>query len=279
MNETAIEWTNVTWNPNSGCVEIARECKYCYAYTLAEHKRDTKAFPNGFDITIRTHKLREPFRLKRPSFTFVNSMSDLFWEAIPEDFRNKVVDVIEATPQHQYQVLTKRPPKLLEYSRRRKLPRNFWAGVSIGTKRNTHFADILREVDATVRFISAEPILEPLDTLNLDGIHWLITGGESGVHLYIPDIREQRGLVDYAEKRWTPRPSRVPWVQDLRDRALAGAVAFFHKQWGGATPKAAGRQLVGKTWDELPFVALDRVDRSIETPLRTHHSVFKDVEI
>ncbi len=254
MNETAIEWTNVTWNPNSGCVKIAPECKYCYADTLAEHKRGTKAFPNGFDLTLREHKLREPFRLKVPSFIFVNSMSDLFWEAIPDDFRDRVVDVIEATPRHQYQVLTKRPLKLLEYSRRRKLPPNFWAGVSIGTRKNVVFADILREVNATVRFISAEPILEPLDTLNLAGIHWLISGGESGIHLYNPAVREQRALVDYENKRWTPRLSRIPWVQDLRDRAIEGGVAFFHKQWGGATPKVAGRELDGRTWDELPVI-------------------------
>jgi protein gp37 len=139
--------------------------------------RGTSAFPKGFDLTLRPHKLVEPYRLKKPSLIFVNSMSDLFWEAIPDDYRDRVLDVIEDTPQHQYQVLTKRPEKMLEYSHRRKLPPNFWAGVTIECNRHVGRADILRAVDAEIRFVSAEPLLDDLSALELSGIHWLISGG------------------------------------------------------------------------------------------------------
>ena len=254
MNRTRIKWTERTWNPNSGCAEISEGCKFCYAKTLAERYRGTKTFPRGFDLTLRPHKLLEPLKAT-PSMIFVNSMSDLFWEELTDEWRDQVIDVIEQTPWHQYQVLTKRPEEMLRYSRRRRLPPNFWAGVSVEHQRWASRVDILREVKAETRFISAEPILGPL-RLRLDGIQWLIAGGESGTHLFNPAIRERRGLVDYDGKRWTPRKSRVPWVGELRDQCTARGVAFFFKQWGGRTPESAGRRLDGRHWDQFPTFKL-----------------------
>ena len=173
MNSTKIEWANNTWNVFSGCTKISPGCQNCYASQLAERLRGTRAFPNGFDLTVRPHKLIEPYKLKQPSLVFVNSMSDLFWDAVPNELRDQIVDVMESTPQHEYMVLTKRAEAMLAYSRRRRLPPNFWAGVSIENERYAHRADLLRQVDAEVRFISAEPLLGPLD-LDLTGIHWVI---------------------------------------------------------------------------------------------------------
>lgn len=256
MNKTAIVWTEVTWNPMSGCEVVSEGCRYCYARTLAENKRGTAAFPNGFDLTIRPHKLVEPRKLKSPSLIFVNSMSDLFWEQVPDSYRDQIVDVMEETPQHQYQVLTKRPEEMARYAARRSLPENMWAGVTIESDRVTPRADVLRRVrGAALRFISAEPLLSALPSLDLDGIDWLISGGESGSHLSADGpVRRRRGLaVPNPEGRgWVPRPDRIDWIRDLRDRCVESSVAFFHKQWGGPTSHSAGRVLDGRTWDEFP---------------------------
>lgn len=257
MNETGIIWTEATWNPVSGCKKITSGCAFCYAHTLAENKRGGAAFPVGFDLTIRPHKLREPGKLKTPSLIFVNSMSDMFWDEIGDDYRDRMVDVIESTPQHQYQVLTKRAENLLRYSRRRKLPPNFWAGVTIEDQANAHRARVLQEVEAEIRFISFEPLLGDVTLADWSGIHWIITGGESGQHLLDPKLRELRGLVDLnpdapSAQRWTAREDRIPWVRNLRDQAVGAGVKLFHKQWGGLYPKSAGRLLDGRTWDEFP---------------------------
>lgn len=251
MNKTGIIWTEVTWNPASGCRKITNGCAYCYAETLAEAKRGTPAFPNGFELTIRPHKLREPFKLKEPSLIFVNSMSDLFWEEIGDAYRNRVIDVIEQTPQHQYQVLTKREHELLRFSKVRKLPPNFWAGVTIEDQKNAGRVDVLRDVEAEIRFVSAEPLLSRLK-LNWSGINWCITGGESGLHLRDPKMQEMRGLAYHNGRRWLPREDRLDWVREIRDDCVASGVKFFHKQWGGATSHSAGRILDGLTWDEFP---------------------------
>lgn len=181
-------------------------------------------------------------------------MSDLFWDQIPNSYRDKIVDVIADTPQHQYQVLTKRPELMLKYSRRRQLPPNFWAGVTIESGRLFEGRiQLLRQVDVPIRFLSAEPLLSPYpDKLDLSGVHWVITGGESGTHLYDRQLRERRALVDYADNKWTPRPSRVEWVRQIRDACQCQGVAFFHKQWGGARPKSAGSKLDGRKWHEYP---------------------------
>lgn len=254
MNQTGIIWTEATWNPFSGCQKISQGCKHCYAFTFAENKRGTPAFPNGFDLTIRPHKLNEPFKLKTPTLIFANSMSDLFWDKVPEDYRNKVVDVIEQTPQHEYQVLTKRPEAMLEYSRKRKLPPNFWAGVTIEDAKNLYRMDILRQVEAEIRFVSFEPLIGQLPGMDMSGISWAITGGESGTHMWKVEECEKRGLVTYdrTTKKWIPRADRVEWIREIRDTCLEQGVKFFHKQWGGSYPEAAGRELDGRFWTEIP---------------------------
>lgn len=262
MNETGIIWTESTWNPVSGCEKITSGCAFCYAHTLAENKRGGSAFPVGFDLTLRPHKLNEPIKQLRrvgPSLIFVNSMSDMFWEAISDEYRDRMVDVMERTPEHEYQVLTKRPEEMLRYSRRRRLPANFWAGVTIEDQKNLARIDVLRQVDASIRFVSAEPLLGPLDfgPQGLASIDWIITGGESGNHLVDPKLRRMRGLADFDRnrpegERWFPMPDRIQWVRDIRDQALASGTKLFHKQWGGLYPKSAGRDLDGRTWDEFP---------------------------
>lgn len=251
MNDTKINWTELTWNPMSGCTMLSEGCKYCYALTLAENKRGTAAFPNGFDLTIRPHKLKEPFKIKEPSLIFVNSMSDLFWEAVPDAYRHQIVDVIEATPQHQYQVLTKRPENMLAFSKTRKLPANFWAGTTVENNRVAHRIDILRQIDAEIRFISAEPLIGEL-TADLSGIQWLISGGESGTHLANEKICMKRGLVMKVFGKWVPRPDRKDWIRRLRDDCLRYNVAYWHKQWGGVRPHSAGREVDGRTWNDIP---------------------------
>lgn len=252
MNNTGIIWTEVTWNPTTGCKEITPGCAFCYAKTIAEDKRGL-AFPLGFNLTYRPHKLDEPKRLKQPSLIFVNSMSDLFWDQITDEYRDKVLDVIEATPQHQYQVLTKRDEELLRYSRRRKLPANFWAGVTIESQAYVKRADTLRKVRAQIRFLSCEPMLSEI-RLNLTDLHWVIGGGESGRHLFDERFSAPRAMAEYVrgEKRWQPREDRYDWARVLRDQCVAAGVPFFWKQWGGATPKSGGRMLDERTWDEFP---------------------------
>lgn len=262
LNQTAIIWTEKTWNVFSGCRKVSPGCKFCYAHSLAENKRGTAAFPNGFDFTHRPHKLKEPLKLKEPSLIFVNSMSDFAlgdreFDLEPgtmDRIRDSIVDIMEQTPQHEYQVLTKRPETMLAYSKRRKLPPNFWAGVTLDTSKNRDRLDILRQIDAEIRFVSLEPMLTEMPDLDLSGIDWLIGGGESGQHLMTAEIRDKRALVDYAAKtrQWTPRGDRYDWVRDLRDQCVATQVKFFWKQWGGARPTSGGRDLDGRTWDEFP---------------------------
>lgn len=262
MNDTGIIWTETTWNVFSGCRKVSQGCKFCYASTLSENKRGTPAFPNGFDFTHRPHKLTEPLKLKQPSLIFVNSMSDFalkdsefdLAEGTMEKIRDGIIDIMERTPQHEYQVLTKRPDEMLRYSKRRKLPPNFWAGISLDHQSNIDRLEVLKQIDAEIRFVSAEPILSHLTDLDLSGIHWLIGGGESGVHLMKDEIRGKRSMADYDRKnrKWTPRNDRYHWAQDLRDQCVSQNVKFFWKQWGGFKPTSAGRDLDGRTWDEFP---------------------------
>lgn len=280
MNETAISWTDLTWNAWSGCEKIDPACQHCYAHELAENKRGTLAFPKGFDLTYRPHKLAEPARIKAPSIIFVNSMSDLFLDDVPDRARDQVFDVIESLPRHQFQGLTKRADNMVRYFRRRTPPRNYWAGVTYGhhdptrapypgvlppapTSRTERLRmtrylydriRMLQEVDAQVRFISIEPMLTEMPDIPLDGIHWIITGGESGVHM----SREwqTRGLAmpnpDRHGPRWIPRPDRVQWVRDVRDQCDAAGVALWHKQWGGPRPDSAGKLLDGQVRQTFP---------------------------
>jgi protein gp37 len=233
-DNSAIEWTDATWNPVTGCTQISPGCDHCYALTFAERFRGVPSHPyeQGFDLTLWPERLELPLRWRRPRRIFVNSMSDLFHEAVPVEYIRRVFDVMVRSDWHVFQILTKRPQRMARLALDLPWPPHIWAGTSVELDRYAWRANVyLRDVPATVRFVSAEPLLGPLPSLELDHLHWVITGGESG-----PNHR----LCDRS------------WVRDLRDRCEAAGVAFFHKQWGGRTPKAGGRLLDDRTWDQLP---------------------------
>ena len=228
---TAIEWTDKTWNPTTGCNKVSPGCKHCYAETIT--KRFPDKFPNGFQFTLHRQRLDQPKRWRQPSMIFVNSMSDLFHEAMPLRFLTQVFEVMEECERHTFQVLTKRHQRLLEIAKRNILPwpDNVWIGVSVENQDYIERVEYLKKVPAKIRFLSCEPLLGPL-ALDLKGIHWVITGGESGPK---------------------HRPINPDWVRDIRDACQAQGVAYFHKQWGGLTPKSGGRELDGQFWDEFPI--------------------------
>jgi protein gp37 len=238
-DNSAIEWTDATWNPVTGCSKVSPGCANCYAETLSL-RHGWSALPwtpaNASDnIVLHPSRLEQPLRWGRPRMVFVNSMSDLFHELVPEEYVRRVFEVMAAAPRHTFQVLTKRPERMREvverlYAGAEPLP-NVWLGTSIENDRWVSRADAVRQSPAAVRFISAEPLLGPLPSLELAGIDWLIVGGESGPR---------------------HRPVDPEWVRDLRNRATAAGVAFFFKQWGGRTPKAGGRTLDGRVWSEMP---------------------------
>ncbi|MFL5866685.1 MAG: DUF5131 family protein [Thermoleophilaceae bacterium] len=232
-DRSAIEWTEATWNPTTGCSKVSPGCAHCYAETFAERWRGIPGHPyeQGFDLRLWPERLDQPLRWRRPRMIFVNSMSDLFHEDIPVESITQVFEVMVEAEQHTFQILTKRPERLAELADELPWPENVWTGVSIENRRFVERADNLREVPAAVRFVSAEPLLGPLEGLDLADIHWLIAGGESGPR---------------------HRPVRREWIVELRDRCLAEGVAFFFKQWGGHRPKSGGRELDGRTWDEMP---------------------------
>ena len=228
-----IEWTQATWNPVTGCSKVSPGCAHCYAETFAERWRGDAGHPyeQGFDLRLWPERLDQPLKWKRPRLIFMNSMSDLFHEDVPDEFIGQVFEVMVEAKQHVFQVLTKRHERLAELAPQLPWPTNVWMGVSIENKRWVRRADYLREVPAAVRFISAEPLLGRLDGLDLEGIDWLIAGGESG-HGH--------------------RPVSEDWIVELRDRCCREEVAFFFKQWGGRYSKAGGRELRGREWSEMP---------------------------
>jgi protein gp37 len=232
-DNSRIEWTEATWNPVTGCSKVSPGCAHCYAETFAERWRGTPGHPyeQGFDLRLWPSRLEVPLRWKRPRVVFVNSMSDLFHEDIPDEYISEIFDVMARADWHVFQILTKREERLQELAPRLPWPENVWMGVTIENRRFVHRADVLREVPATVRFISAEPLLGALEDLDLTNIDWLIAGGESGAR---------------------HRPVRAQWLRELRDRCEQEGVAYFFKQWGGRTSKAGGRALDGRTWDEMP---------------------------
>lgn len=242
-DRSAIEWTDATRNPVTGCSKVSPGCAHCYAETLSLRfgwtpERWTPANA-AVNVRLRPERLGQPRTWRQPRMVFVNSMSDLFHERVPFEYIDRVFAVMVETPRHTYQILTKRPDRMQKYARRFARAHggtlaNVWLGVSIENNRWVERADLLRMSPAAVRFISAEPLLGPLDRLDLSGIDWIIVGGESGPH---------------------HRRMDAAWVRDLRDRAREAGVAFFFKQWGGRTPKAGGRILDGRTWDELPLAA------------------------
>jgi protein gp37 len=233
---TAIEWTDATWNPVRGCTKVSPGCKNCYALTFAERFRSVAGHPFefGFDLRLVPEKLEDPLRWKRPRRVFVNSMSDLFHEDIPLEYIRRVFDVMGQTPQHQFQILTKRSQRLRELARDLPWHANVWMGVSVENQDYAHRADDLAAIPAAVRFLSVEPLLGPIRRLPLKGIQWVIAGGESGWH--------SRAMIE-------------DWVRNVRDQCLAAGVAFFFKQWGGRFPKSGGRSLDGREWSEFPVPA------------------------
>ncbi len=242
MSQTSrIEWTEATWNPTVGCTKISSGCKHCYAETMAIRLKAMGApgYENGFKLTMLPDRLGEPLRRKKPTIYFVNSMSDLFHKSIPDSYIEQVFDVIARSPQHTFQVLTKRAERMAAYFRSRPVPRNAWLGVTVeDRKHGVPRIDRLREVDATIRFLSIEPLLEHLGEIDLSDIHWVIVGGESGPKA---------------------RPMKVEWVDSVRQQCEEVDVAFFFKQWGGwgadgvkRAKKQNGRYLHGRIWDAMP---------------------------
>ncbi|SCE95813.1 protein gp37 [Micromonospora viridifaciens] len=242
-DRSAIEWTEATWNPTTGCDRVSRGCDNCYALTLAKRLKamgqpryqrdgDPRTSGPGFGLTLHPDSLTLPLTWRRPRLVFVNSMSDLFHAQVPVEFVRQVFEAIAATPQHTYQVLTKRARRLRRLAPSLTWPSNLWVGVSVEDVNAVDRIDDLRNVPAALRFLSCEPLLGPLSDLNLDGIGWVIVGGESGTNA---------------------RPLHPAWVVDLRDQCTRAGVPFFFKQWGGRTPKAGGRELNGRTWDDMPL--------------------------
>ena len=238
-DRSAIEWTEATWNPVTGCTQVSPGCARCYAKRFAERFRGVPGHPyeRGFDVVERPERLGQPLRWKRPRTIFVNSMSDLFHEAVADDFVASVFETMERAGRHTFQVLTKRPERAAALAPSLPWPPNVWLGVSVENQRWTTRIDALRAIPAAVRFLSCEPLLGPLD-LDLEGVGWVIAGGESGPRA---------------------RPMDIAWARSVRDQCRAAGVPFFFKQWGEHGPdgrregkKRAGRLLDGRTWDEAP---------------------------
>jgi protein gp37 len=232
-DRTPIEWTDATWNPVTGCTKVSPGCKHCYAEQMANRLRamGQANYANGFNLTLQPHMLWRPLRWKKPRRVFVSSMSDLFHQDVPLSYIREVFGVMNQCPRHCFQVLTKRAARLAELSRRLDWHPNIRMGVTVETDRYSPRIDHLRETGAKLKFLSLEPLLGPLPDLDLDGIGWVIVGGESGPKA---------------------RPMKEKWVTDIRDHCLRAGVPFFFKQWGGTNKKKAGRLLEGRLWDETP---------------------------
>jgi len=236
MQLSKIEWTEITWNPTTGCNKVSAGCKNCYAESFSKRLKGMgiDKYKNGFRLTLHPDVLDFPKRLRKPHKIFVNSMSDLFHEKIPLEFIQKVFDVMSDCPQHIFQVLTKRAERLEELAPFLNWPENIWMGVTVENDLVVNRIDHLVKTNAHIKFLSLEPLLGPLPNLNLKNIDWVIVGGESG--------RKARKI----EKAW---------VEDIRKQCKKNKVAFFFKQWGGMNKKANGRELNGRTYDEMPNVA------------------------
>ncbi|WP_245533986.1 DUF5131 family protein [Effusibacillus pohliae] len=230
---SSIEWTEATWNPVTGCTKISEGCRHCYAATMAKrlHAMNNPRYANGFNVTLHHDLVDLPLKWKRPRRIFVNSMSDLFHKDIPFEFIQQVFQTMQRAHWHTFQILTKRSDRLLELSFDLPWPNNIWQGVSVEDERVIHRIDHLRQVPAKIRFLSLEPLIGPLNNLDLRGIHWVIVGGESG-----PGAR----------------PMKKEWVESIRDQCINQQVAFFFKQWGGVQKHRTGRILDGRTWNEYP---------------------------
>ena len=241
MSTSKIEWTEETWNPTTGCTKVSAGCKNCYAEVMANRLKamGTPGYENGFEFSMMPDRLEQPIKKKKPTKYFVNSMSDLFHEKMPTEFLDKIMGVIDLTPQHIYQILTKREDRMFEYFQERAVPENIWLGVTVEDKKHgVPRIDRLRNINATIKFLSVEPLLEDIGEINLTGIHWVIVGGESGAKA---------------------RPMKKEWALNVKRQCEEQNVAFFFKQWGtwGAdgvrrSKKSNGRILNGKEWNEYP---------------------------
>lgn len=246
-DKSTIEWTDATWNPVTGCTKISSGCDHCYAERFAERFRGVPGHPyeNGFDLTLRPGRLKQPLAWRQPRMIFVNSMSDLFHKNVPRSFVSQVFDVMETAHWHAFQVLTKRSSRMRDYVNQRyadgSTPKHIWLGISIedGTKKSR--IQHLRDTRATVRFLSVEPLIGPTGPLDLRGIHWVIVGGESGPKA---------------------RPMRPEWAIEVRDQCAKAGAQFFFKQWGGLRPKSGGRMLDGKEYNGFPNLHVESRDRS-----------------
>ena len=247
-----IEWTDATWNPVTGCTKISPGCAHCYAATMAKRLKamGQPRYRNGFKVTLQPDVLEAPLRWKRPKFIFVNSMSDLFHDAVPDDYILRCFEVMNTASQHTFQVLTKRPERVEQIAQRLNWSANIWLGVSVENADYTWRIDRLVGIPAKIRFLSIEPLLGPIPDLRLDGIHWVIVGGESG-----PGAR----------------PMQEQWVIQIRNRCVKHRVPFFFKQWGGVQKFRNGRLLEKRAWDEMPNraeVLHGQIDRSLECALQ-----------
>ena len=240
-NRTKIEWTEQTWNPSTGCTKVTPGCKHCYAEIMARRLKamGVKGYEKGFSLALHPYRLNEPLVRRKPTMYFVNSMSDLFHEDIPDDFIGRVFDVMKQTPHHTFQVLTKRAERMARFFESREVPDNAWIGVTVENREHgLPRVDYLRKIKARIRFLSMEPLLENLGVLDLTDIQWVFVGGESGPRA---------------------RPMKQEWVKNIKGQCDADNTSFFFKQWGvwGAdgkrrSKKANGRLLFGRTWDSVP---------------------------
>lgn len=237
MAQSSIEWTEMTWNPTTGCSKVSQGCKFCYAEIMSKRLQamGVEKYKDNFEVRIHPDALKTPYTWKKSKIVFVNSMSDLFHEDVPLDFIQDVFDVMRDNSQHVFQVLTKRAERLLELNEHLKWSHNIWMGVSVEDQKVESRIDFLRKTNARVKFLSLEPLLGPLPNINMEGIDWVIVGGESGHR---------------------PRPIEVDWVLDIQEQCEKNDVAFFFKQWGGKNKKKNGRILNGKTYDEMPEIEL-----------------------
>lgn len=240
MKYSKIEWTEATWNPSIGCDKISKGCKNCYAEVMAKRLQAMRSagYEDGFKFKVMPDRLETPLKVKKPTKFFVNSMSDLFHEEMPFEFLDKVFETIRKTPQHTYQILTKREDVLEDYFKTREVPDNVWLGVTVEIASKKNRIDVLRKIDAKIRFLSIEPLLESLGEVDLTDIHWVIVGGESG---------------------HKARPMKEEWATDIQRQCDEQGVSFFFKQWGAwgvdgqkRSKKANGRILLGREWNEKP---------------------------
>jgi protein gp37 len=241
MAQSHIEWTEMTWNPTTGCTKISAGCKHCYAEVMSKRLKamGQKKYENAFKLTMHEDALTIPYTWKQPKIFFVNSMSDLFHKNVPFSFIKKVFDVMNDCPQHVFQVLTKRSDILLKYSDMLEWGHNIWMGVSVEDEKVMYRIDDLRKTGARVKFLSCEPLIGPLPDMNLQNIDWVIVGGESGRK---------------------PRPMNEDWVLDILEQCEANKVKFFFKQWGGTNRKKTGRTLLDRTWDDMPDTTFRMVE-------------------